>query len=180
VPKRRRRPSKLASYLRAIREMTGATQYEARLVWQRLAGWLDYHDRISVAAIERHPKKVAEYLSLARGFVPPGWVVEVTLRTKGGVYRRDGKRVKDRRPLYVKIVVTAREALPIAEHERAVRLTLRAGAVPPGFKIKYADWEKGRGYGRITRAADLIAFYGAVRHPNTQIRADMVAREEEL
>jgi hypothetical protein len=160
--------------------MTGATQREAQLTWQRLEGWLDFHDRVSNAAIERHPKKVAEYLSLARGFVPPGWVVEVTLRTKGGVYRRDGKRVKDRRPLYLKIIVTAREALPIAEHERAVRLTLRAGAVPQGFKIKYADWEKGQAYGRISRVSDLIAFYGAVRHPNTEIRADMVAREEEL
>lgn len=178
------RRSRYQSYLRAIREMSGASHREAQLVWQRLAGWLDRHDRISVAAIWRHPRKVAEYLALARGFVPAGWVVEVTLRTKGGVYRRDGRRVTDRRPLYLKIIVTAREALPIAEHERAVRLTLRAGAVPKGFKIAFADWEKGRGRkvnrGRVYRAGELIAFYGAARHANTEIRADMVAREEEM
>jgi hypothetical protein len=172
------------SYLRAVRALTGATHREAVLTWQRLGPWLARNDRVSAAAIQRHPRKVAEYLALARGFVPPGWPVEVTLRTKGGVYRRDGRRVKDKRPLYLKIIVTAREAWPIAEHERAVRLTLRAGAVPRGFTLKFADWEKGKGRtlksGRIYHAYELIAFYGAVRHPNTEIRADMLAREEEV
>lgn len=173
---------KYQSYLRAIRALTDATWREAQLMWMPLKRWLVQHDRLSAAAIGRHPKKVAEYLALARGYVPPGWLVEVTLRTKGGVYRRDGRRVKDKRPLYLKIIVTAREAWPIAEHERAVRLTLRAGAVPKGFTLKFADWEKGKGRtlksGRIYRAYELIAFYGAARHPNTEIRADMLARED--
>lgn len=174
------------AYLRAVRALSGATHREAQLVWQRLERWLDRHDRVSAAAIARHPKKLFEYLALARGFVPPGWEVEVSLRTRGGTYRRDRRRVLDRRPLYVKIIIVAREALPIAEHERAVRLTIRAGAVQPGFKIKYADWEKGKGRnvnaGTISRnvAAELINFYGALRHPHTEIRADMVARDEEL
>lgn len=175
---------KYQSYLRAIREETGALHREAVQVWRYLEPWLDRFDRVSAAAIRRHPKKLEEYLALVRGLVPPNWPVEVTLRTKGGVYRRDGRRVTDRRPLYLKIIVRAREALPIHEHERAVRLALRAGAIPKGFKLAWADWEKGRGRkvnsGRIRHAADLIAFYGAARHPNTQIRADMVAREEDL
>lgn len=174
------------SYLRAIKAVSDATHREAQLAWFDLRRWLERHDRVSVAAIHRHPRKVAEYVALARGFVPPGWEVEVSLRTKGGTYRRDGRRVTDRRPLYVKIVVTAREALPIGEHERAVRLAIKSGAVQPGFKLHWADWEKGKGRkvnsGRITRdvAIELLNFYGALRHPNTEIRAEMVAREEEM
>ena len=178
--------SKYQGVLRTIKGLTGASHREAQLVWFRLRPWLDRHDRVSSAAIARHPKKLAEYLALAQGFVPPGWEVEVSLRTKGGTYRRDGRRGVDRRPLYVKIVTTANRALPIAEHERAVRLAIRAGAAQPGFKIGYADWEKGKGRkvntGTIRRnvAVELLNFTGALRHPHTEIRADMVAREEEM
>ena len=176
--------SRYQAYLRAIKEDSDATHREAQYVWQRLERWLALHDRVSVAAIHRHTRKVREYLALARGFVPPGWEVEVSLRTRGGTYRRDNRRVVDRRPLYVKIIVIAREAWPISEHERVVRLAIKGGAVQPGFKLLYADWEKGRemNSGRITRqvAIELLNFYGALRHPNTEIRADMVAREEEM
>lgn len=174
--------------LDTIVETTDANYREARLTWMRLAPWLDHEDARTLAAIRRHPRKVAEYLALARGYVPPGWPVEVTLRTRGGTYRRvergHFRRVRDRRPLYVKIRVRARAALPIAEHERAVRLTIQAGAVPQGYTVDYADWEKGVGRrmnaGTIARdvAVELNNFYGALRHKHTEIRADMVAEEE--
>lgn len=177
--------SRYQSYLRTIRALTGATYREAQLTWHRLGPWLDAYDQRSSAAIARHPKKLGEYLALAQGFVPPKWKVEVSLRTKGGTYRRGGQRVKDRRPLYVKIIVQAREALPIAEFERAVRLTIRAGAVPLGFTVKYADWEKGEGRAmqsgviRGAAAADLVAFYGALKFPSTTVRAAMVREEDQ-
>lgn len=189
--------------LRAIKSMTDATQREAALTWQRLGPWLDRHDRRSVAAIRRHPKKVGEYLALARGFVPPGWEVEVTLRTLGGgrmrfaryertetvtVGRRTRERTKmvtERRMLYLKIVTTAKVALPIAEHENCVRWAIRTGALQErfrkwGFKIRVMDWEKGDGSGSLAAIADLVSFYGALQHENTEIRAELVAREEEM
>ncbi len=130
--------------------------------------------------------KRSERDALKRGLVPKGWAVEVTLKTTGGTYRRTDRgrrrRVRDRRPLYVKIVVTADRDLTVEEHERIVRRTIQAGAVQPGFKLRIADWEKGKGrtlkQGRIRNASELVAFYGALRHPNTKIRADMVMKED--
>ncbi len=197
------RRSRYQSYLRAIRAMTGATHREAQLTWQRLGPWLDRHDRRSAAAIRRHPRKLAEYLALARGYVPAGWAVEVTLRTlRGGRlhqarYERteawtEGRRVRERtrtvterRMLYLKIVTTAEVALPIAEHESCVRWAIRTGALQDrfrrqGFKLVVMDWEKGKGSGSLQVIADLVSFYGALQHENTEIRADMVAREEEM
>lgn len=177
--------SRYAAYLRTIRDLTGASHREAQLTWQRLGPWLARHDRVSSAAIERHPKKVSEYVALAQGYVPPRWKVEVSLRTKGGTYRRDGRRVKDRRPLYVKIIVQAKEAMPVAEFERAVRMTIRAGAVPLGFTIKVADWEKGEGRKmnsgtiRGSAASELVNFYSALKFPSTEVRADMVSEEDQ-
>ncbi len=170
--------------LATIRALTDATHRESQLVWQRLGPWLDRHDRRSAAAIGRHPRKLAEFLALARGLVPPGWTVVVSLRTKGGTYKRGRVTIKDRRPLFVTIFVEAKTALPIAEHERAVRLTMRGGAQQPGFRVRYADWEKGEGRtfksGRIDRdvAINLQAFYGALKHRNTDLRVEMIEQEE--
>jgi hypothetical protein len=176
--------SRYPLYLRTIRAMTGCTHREAQLVWQRLESWLDHHDTVSAAAIRRHPKKVREYLALARGLVPAGRVVVISLVTKGGTYTRGRQKIKDRRPLYLTIFVTATRDRPIAEHERAVRLTMRGGAQQPGFRVMYADWEKGKGRtfksGRIARdvAIELMAFYGALKHPNTEIRVAMLEEDE--
>lgn len=195
--------SRYALYLRAIRALTGCTQREAALTWQRLGPWLDGHDRRSAAAIRRHPKKVHEFLALARGFVPPGWPVEVTLRTlKGGRMRHaryervetwtEGRRtrtrtrmVTERRMLYLKIVTTAKVALPIAEHENCVRWAIRTGALQErfvewGFKLKVMDWEKGEGSGSLSATRDLVNFWGALYHENTEIRAELVSREEDF
>lgn len=173
--------------LHAVRDLTGASHREAQLVWQRLGPWLQAHDRVSAAGVARHPKKAREYLALARGYVPPGWRVEISLRTKGGTYRRtvDGhtRRVKDPRPLTVKIIVVARMAMPIAEHERAVRHAVERGVLEPGFRLLYADWQKGKGRhvrsGRIRKdvARELVNFYGALHWPHTTVRAAMVEKE---
>lgn len=177
-------------YLGEIRRLAGVTHYEARLTWQRLRPWLELNDRVSAAAIRRHSSKVREFAALARGYVPPGWLVEVSLKTRGGTARHKGdrrsgaQRRRDARPLYVKIGVRSRQALPILEHERALRRTIERGAVPDDFQLTYVDWEKGEGFrmnaGSISprRAAELVAFYGALHHPRTEIRVEMVNEEE--
>lgn len=170
--------------LKAVRAASGATHREAQLVWQRLGPWLAAHDRVSVAGVGRHPKKLSTYLALARGFVPPGWAVEISLQTKGGVYRRDERgRRRDPRPLKVKIITWAKKALPIAEHERAVRHASERGTLDKGFTFVVADWKKGTGRtanaGTIRKeiARELTAFYGALHHPRTSVRVNMVEEE---
>ena len=178
-----RRPS-YRRLLAEIRRLTGASYREAQLVWQRLGPWLDLHDRANLAGIRRHPKKLGEFLALARNLVPAGYPVEITLTTQGGTYRRlEGGKMKTRtdlRPLEVKVTLVARRDLSLAEHERALRHVTEMGVVHPDFKlVGVVDWKKGEGRkanrGTIRRqiAGELVNFYGAAHYPKTRIRSAM-------
>lgn len=140
--------------------------------------------------IEAHPivamQAVDECLVEEKAEVPPGRFVVVSLTTKGGTYKRSDKRgrKRDRRPLYVKVLMRSKHPHDLHDFERALRRTTETGIIPDGFEVFFADWEKGRGMhaneGRITRAlaTELQNFYGAMHHPNTVIRVDLADKAD--
>lgn len=171
---------------REIQRLTGVTYREAQLVLMQLRPWLDIHgERLSLAALRRHPAKLRELLALVRGLVPAGRPVEVTLTTKGGTYERveDGRtrRRTDLRPLEVKVILVATRDLAIGEHQRMLQRLTETGIVPEGWKlVGRVDWKKGEGAAMNAgalpkrRLDEMVNFWGASHYPRTKIRAEML------
>jgi hypothetical protein len=140
--------------------------------------------------IAAHPvvaaQAVDECLEEEEAEVPAGRFVVVALSTKGGTYKRSEKRGKkrDRRPLYVKVLMRSRHPHDLHDFERALRRTTETGIIPDGYEIFFADWAKGRGIhaneGRITRAlaTELQSFYGALHHENTTIEVRLADKND--
>lgn len=198
-----------ALYWRLLDALVGVTDADYREAQQVLpfldAVWADRVWRLSVRGrdgIERHPRVAQAVVDAWREQQKKKvWVIEVTLRTKGGTYKREetiydrrGRQVAtrirrkvDRRPLFLKVRLKhkAPAPLPLHDYERMLRHITETGVVPEHVRLEIIDWEKGDGQfansGTISRnmAVELQHFYAAAHHPNTVIQAAFVRPEEE-
>ncbi len=89
---------------------------------------------------------------------------------------------KAERPLHVKIRVVLNRAMTVGEARQKLQRTVRTGIVQEGIAVAWIDWRrpesarhaKGGTYlGEQARDA-LAAFYGAIHHPDSHTRVEVI------